>query len=39
MEMMEQNQTVEFEQMDFELLEEVEEVITPAVGTVLCCTN
>ena len=33
------DQTIDFEQMDYEVLEEVEEVITPSVGTVLCCTN
>ena len=30
---------IDFEQVELEHLEEIEEVITPAVGTVLCCTS
>lgn len=29
----------DFEQVELERFEEIEEVITPAVGTVLCCNS
>lgn len=30
---------INFEQAEFEKFEEIEEVITPAAGTVFCCNN
>ena len=33
------NFDIDFEQVELEHLEEIEEVITPGAGTVFCCTN
>lgn len=37
MEKKDQDQTMDFEKMSLEELEEVEEVVTPSDGTAFCC--
>lgn len=33
-----QRKDVELEEVDFDVVEELEEVVTPGFGTVACCT-
>lgn len=32
-------ENIKFEELNFEELQEIEEVITPSMGTVFCCTT